>query len=247
VPTSALTVDLDRSSPVPLYFQVAQQLERAIETGVLAPGYRLDNEVQLAERFGLSRPTMRRAIQELVDKGLLVRKRGVGTQVVHGQVKRPVELSSLYDDLQRAGQRPSTTVLRFGPEPASDRVAAQLNIRPGDEVMRLVRLRFAADEPLAILRNWLPLDVASFDEAALAGRGLYELMRANGVHLRIAQQRIGARPATAEEADRLRERKGAPLLTMERTTYDDSGRAVEYGTHAYRASRYSFELTLVDR
>jgi DNA-binding GntR family transcriptional regulator len=113
--------------------------------------------------------------------------------------------------------------------------------------MRLVRLRFAADEPLAILRNWLPLDVASFDEAALAGRGLYELMRANGVHLRIAQQRIGARPATAEEADRLRERKGAPLLTMERTTYDDSGRAVEYGTHAYRASRYSFELTLVDR
>jgi DNA-binding GntR family transcriptional regulator len=247
VTTTALTVDLDRSSPVPLYFQVAQRLEQAIQAGELAPGYRLDNEVQLAERFGLSRPTMRRAIQELVAKGLLVRKRGVGTQVVHGQFKRPVELSSLYDDLQRAGQRPSTTVLSLGQEPAPERVAAQLNVRCGEDVVRIVRVRHAADEPLAILRNWLPADVADLTEPALAGRGLYELMRANGVHLRIAQQRIGARPAAADEAALLHEHKGAPLLTMERTTYDDSGRAVEYGTHVYRAGRYSFELTLVDR
>ncbi len=247
VMTTALTVDLDRSSPVPLYFQVAQQLEHAIRTGELAPGYRLDNEVQLAERFRLSRPTMRRAIQELVGKGLLVRKRGVGTQVVHGQVKRSVELSSLYDDLQRAGQRPSTMVLSLGPAPAPEQVATQLNVRTGEEVVRLVRVRSAADEPLAIMRNWLPADIAAFGEQELADRGLYALMRASGVHLRIAQQRIGARPATAEEARLLHERKGAPLLTMERTTYDDSGRAVEYGTHVYRAGRYSFELTLVDR
>src|SRR5215470_13127937 len=125
------SIVINRSSPVPLYFQVAEQLEQAIVDGELAPGDRIANEIALAGELGLSRPTMRQAIQLLVDKGLLVRKRGVGTQVVHGQVKRPVELSSLYDDLQRAGQRPSTTVLRFGPEPASDRVAAQLNVRPG--------------------------------------------------------------------------------------------------------------------
>jgi DNA-binding GntR family transcriptional regulator len=248
VTTPTLTVDLDRSSPVPLYFQVAQQLERAIAAGELAPGYRLDNEVQLAERFGLSRPTMRRAIQELVAKGLLVRKRGVGTQVVHGgQVKRSVELSSLYDDLQRAGQRPSTTVLGCGVEPAPADVAAQLNVPAGTELTRIVRVRFAGGEPLAVLRNWLPTNVAGLDEQALAGRGLYELIRAGGLHLRIAQQRIGARPAAAEEAALLHERPGAPLLTMERTTYDDSGRAVEFGRHVYRAGRYSFELTLVER
>ena len=106
-----LFVDLDRSSPVPLYFQVAQQIERAISEGDLAPGDRLDNEISLAEQFGLSRPTMRRAIQELVDKGLLVRKRGVGTQVVHGQVTRPVELTSLFDDLTHHHQTPTTQVL----------------------------------------------------------------------------------------------------------------------------------------
>ena len=96
-----LMLDLDRSSPVPLYFQVSRQIEAAIDAGQLAPGDRLENEISLADRWGLSRPTMRRAIQELVDKGLLVRRRGIGTQVVHGRVKRPMDLTSLFDDLTR--------------------------------------------------------------------------------------------------------------------------------------------------
>src|SRR5262245_63001298 len=95
------SIVINRSSPVPLYFQVAEQLEQAIVDGELAPGDRIANEIALAGELGLSRPTMRQAIQLLVDKGLLVRKRGVGTQVVHGQIRRPVELTSLHDDLQR--------------------------------------------------------------------------------------------------------------------------------------------------
>ena len=77
-----LTFDIDRSSPTPLYFQLAQAIEGAITGGALPAGSRLENEVLLAQRYGLSRPTVRRAVQELVDKGLLVRKRGVGTQVI---------------------------------------------------------------------------------------------------------------------------------------------------------------------
>ncbi len=98
---------LDRSSPVPLYFQVAQRLEKMIESGQLAPGARLENEIALAEQLGLSRPTMRQAIQYLVDKGLLSRKRGVGTQVVNTRVRRSVELTSLYDDLEPDRQVPA--------------------------------------------------------------------------------------------------------------------------------------------
>src|SRR5215217_3356260 len=90
---------LDRSSPVPLYFQVAEQIE---------------NEIALAKELGLSRPTMRQAIQVLVDKGMLVRKRGVGTQVVHGKIRRSVELTSLFDDLSAAGQKPRTEVIAVG-------------------------------------------------------------------------------------------------------------------------------------
>lgn len=98
-----LAVELDRSSPVPpLYYQLAQAIEAAIRSGELAPGDRFENELALAKRLTLSRPTTRRAIQELVDKGLLVRKRGVGTQVVQNPVHRRVELTSLFDDLSRA-------------------------------------------------------------------------------------------------------------------------------------------------
>jgi DNA-binding GntR family transcriptional regulator len=242
-----LSLRVDRSSPVPLYYQLAQQLEQAIAAGRLTAGDRLENELDLAERFGLSRPTVRQAIQELVRKGLLVRKRGVGTQVVHGQVTRPVELSSLYDDLERTGQQPRTTVLVHDVVPADARLAGALGLAVGVPVTRIERLRCAGEEPLALMSNWLPADVADVTAADLERQGLYELLRRRGVHMRIATQRIGARAATPSEARLLQERRGAPLLTMERTAYDDSGRAVEFGSHVYRAQNYSFEVTLVER
>ena len=243
----SLPVTLDRTSPVPLYFQVAQQLEALIDAGTLPPGHRLDNEIQLADQMGLSRPTMRQAIQHLVDKGLLVRKRGVGTQVVHGMVKRPVALSSLYDDLDHANQRPTTTVLSVGLVPADDGVAVALRVAEGTPVVRLERLRYAQGEPLAIMHNWVPDGLAELTVERLEQRGLYMLLRAAGVHMRVANQYIGARAATATEAKLLHERRGAPLLTMSRTTYDDKGRAVEYGSHVYRPTLYTFEIALVER
>jgi DNA-binding GntR family transcriptional regulator len=242
-----LALDLDRSSPVPLYFQVAQQIEQAIERGDLGPGSRLDNEILLADRHGLSRPTMRRAIQELVGKGLLVRRRGVGTQVVHNRVNRRVELTSLYDDLARSHQRPATRILLHETASAPDEAAVQLNLPVGSAVVHLERLRFATDEPLAILRNWLPPAVARFTAADLEKGGLYGYLRGTGIRICVAGQRIGARSATAEESRLLGVKRGAPLLTMERTTFDDTGRVIEYGRHVYRADAYSFETTLVER
>ncbi|GAA0394359.1 myo-inositol degradation transcriptional regulator [Microbispora corallina] len=244
---SELEIDLDRSSPVPLYFQVAEQISEAIRRGDLSPGARLDNEILLADRLGLSRPTVRQAIQYLVDKGLLVRKRGVGTQVVHGQVKRSVELTSLYDDLRRAGQQPETRVLSLETVPVGEEMGAVLGLPPDAQVLRVERLRYASGEPLALLHNWLPPGPAALSAPALEERGLYELLRAAGVRMRVANQRIGARAATPAEARLLGERRGAPLLTMVRTTYDDQGRAVEHGSHVYRASHYSLEVTLIER
>ncbi|GHG46838.1 GntR family transcriptional regulator [Streptomyces griseocarneus] len=242
-----LQFSLDRGSPVPLYFQLSQQLEAAIERGELAPGSLLGNEIELAGRLGLSRPTVRQAIQSLVDKGLLVRRRGVGTQVVHSQVKRPLELSSLYDDLESAGQQPATRVLRHAVEPAPAPVAAALGIAEGADVLRLERLRLAHGEPVAHLRNHLPLGLLDLDAETLGRTGLYRLLRQAGITLHSARQTIGARAATAEEGELLAEPEGAPLLTMERTTFDDTGRAVEFGSHLYRASRYAFDFQLLAR
>src|SRR5919202_894278 len=114
----AKVVVLDRNSPVPLYFQVAQALQAAIEAGRLPPGSRLDNEISLADELGLPRPTMRRAMEYLVDKGLIIRRRGVGTTIVQPKVRRPLQLTSLYDDLAAGGQQPSSRVLSLGIAPA---------------------------------------------------------------------------------------------------------------------------------
>ena len=112
---------------------------------------------------------------------------------------------------------------------------------------RVERLRMAHGEPMAYLCNYLPPGLFDLDTGQLEATGLYRLMRAAGITLHSARQSIGARGATAEEAERLTEHEGAPLLTMQRTTFDDTGRAVEFGTHTYRPTRYSFEFQLLVR
>ncbi|WP_445525318.1 GntR family transcriptional regulator [Streptomyces cyslabdanicus] len=243
----ALDFALDRNSPVPLYHQFAQQLEAAIEHGLLTPGNLLGNEMDLSARLGLSRPTVRQAIQCLVDKGLLVRRRGIGTQVVHSTVRRSLELSSLYDDLEAAGQGPTTRVLRNERVPATADVAAALGLAEGGEVTVLERLRCTHGRPVAFLRNHLPAVLLEPDTARLEATGLYRLLRSAGITLHSARQTIGARAATAEEALLLDEQQGVALLTMRRTAYDDTGRPVELGTHVYRASRYTFDFQLLAR
>jgi DNA-binding GntR family transcriptional regulator len=243
----AMDVVIDRRSPIPLYFQLSQQLEQAIDRGDLKPGDRIDTEVDLAERFGLSRPTVRQAIQELVSKGMLVRRRGVGTQVVAGHVRRQVELTSLFDDLMKADHRPTTKVLTLETRAASRTVANELNLPDGSEVIHLERLRMDAGQPLAIMRNWLPLDLVHLSLEDLETTGLYDILRRSGVHIRVANQRIGATAASPVEARALKVKAGAPLVTMERVSFDHSGRAVEYATHSYRSDRYHFETTLVER
>ncbi|MCP2329490.1 GntR family transcriptional regulator [Hamadaea flava] len=238
-------VVLDKASPVPLYFQVAQQLEAAVEGGKLPPGTRLDNEIELADQLGVSRPTMRRAMEFLVDKGLIVRRRGVGTRVVQSRVRRPLELTSLYDDLKNAGQEPTTTVLSNTIEPATAAVAEALGLAEGTPVAVVVRLRSARNQPLARMCNYLPAALLEISTEALESQGLYQLIRAAGVRLHAATQVIGARNATAAEARLLEESRGAAVLTMERVAYDDHGTPVEYGTHIYAATRYSFQLSLL--
>lgn len=240
-------MSVDRSSPIPLYFQVAEQFERAIADGQLAPGDRISTEIALADQLGLSRPTMRQAIQILVDKGMLVRKRGVGTQVVHSQIRRTVELTSLNDDLIRAGENPTTQVLRLEQIESDQTLADKLQLQVGSPVWDLERLRLVDGEPLALMRNYIPVATTDLADVDLTRTGLYAHFRSSGIHIRVAHQSIAARRAAAHEAKLLGGRKGDPLLTMQRTAYDDGGRAVEYGSHVYRPDLYSFETTLVDR
>lgn len=237
--------DLDRTGPVPLYFQVSSRLEAAIRSGEIPPGARLENEIAIGQRLGLSRPTIRRAIQELVDRGLLVRRRGIGTQVVQGQVTRQVELTSLFEDLQSTQHAPATQVLLHEVVPAPAAAAERLSVPAGSDVLHIRRLRTADGAPVAILENFLPAEMAEITREELEQRGLYQVLRGRGITIRIANQRIGARRAHDDEGPLLDIDRDGPVLLMERTAFDGSGRAIEHGTHIYRPDRYSFETTLV--
>lgn len=240
-----LDIALDRSSPVPLYHQVASAFEQAIREGQLPPETKLQNEIDLAKRYNLSRPTMRQAMDRLVRDGLIVRRRGVGTQVVGPRVHRSLQLSSLFNDLQAEGASPTTEVLSAERIPANEEIAGRLDLRPGTEVLHLRRLRLLEDRPLALMENWLP-DPQAVDVDALTAQGLYDQLRRHRVDFHMAHQTVGAAVAEKDQAEILDVETGAPLVTMERTAYDSRGAAAEYGHHLYRADRYSFDITLMN-
>jgi len=237
-------VSIDRSSPVPLYFQLAQHLEAEIRSGSLPVGTRLENEVALARELGLSRPTVRAAFGYLAERGMVARKRGYGTVVTREKLNRDVQLTSLHDDLIRAGQKPATKVLRNEVAVASESVAAALELPEGSLVICLERIRLADGEPIALMHNFLPAALVRLNDEALETHGLYEILRAAGIALTSATQRMSAKNALAAEARLLDEPRGAALLTMERTVLDDRDRPVEFGQHVYRASRYSLRTSL---
>ncbi len=236
-------ITIERDSAIPLYEQIARPIEVAILSGELPAGAMIEDEVSMAARLDVARPTARRALQELVNKGLLSRRRGVGTRVTPTHVHRPMKLSSLNEDLSDAGFTPSTKVLNYLVREADAEEAELLGIQPGDGVLSVRRLRFADDHPLAILSNIIPLDIAPTWQE-LGAHGLYRCLSNRGVLIASAQQEIGARGADAEEATTLGEDVGAPLLTMHRVGRNAEGRSVEIGDHVYRPGLYSFKFSL---
>jgi DNA-binding GntR family transcriptional regulator len=245
--SSALAgVRLDHTSPVPLYHQAAGVLEQAIEDGRLPRGTRLESELDLAEQLGISRPTMRAAIKQLVDKGLLIRRRGIGTTVAPRPVRRAVALTSLYDDLKREGREPRTRVLALEEVLCPPDVAEHLGLGPTAPVLRFERLRIAGSDPIALMHNVVPAGLLELGRGDLERTGLYDVFRENGIAPNVATQQVGARKAGAEEAELLEIEPGDPMLTMTRVAYDTSGRPIEYGSHRYPAESYWFEMMLVD-
>ena len=189
---------------------------------------------------------MRAAMKQLVDKGLLIRRRGIGTMVAPRPVRRTVALTSLFDDLNEAGREPRTRLLSLERVPCPPEVADHLGLEPNAAVLRFERLRLAGSDPIALMSNVVPDGLMEIREEDLERTGLYELFRGGGVAPNVATQRVGARKAGAEEAELLEMEPGDPVLTMTRIAYDTDGRPIEYGSHRYPAESYWFEMMLVD-
>ena len=247
--TAQLPVTLDRGSSVPLYRQLASAFVRSIDAGDLQVGDLLEPEVELARRLSLSRPTVRRAIAQLVDAGLLIRRRGVGTVVATGGVRQDAELNSLYDDLVAERRSPRTELLELDPRDVNRRAADRLGVDRRTPLMHVTRLSLIGELPLAILENWLPPHSPAIPELTperLAREGLYSILRGVGLRPASAHQRFGARNATGAERRLLGLTRADPLLTVSRRSYDRHGHIIECGDHRFRGDQYSIEVKVVE-
>lgn len=241
-----LDIELDHSSPVPLYYQIARELERAVADGRLKRGDFIENEVVIAERWKVSRLTLRRSIQELVDRGLFVRLRGVGTQVVNDFVPKRPRLGSSFDELSDRGLDPQTTVLAHERLIADDLVAEQLGVASGSTVVYVERCRRVDGRRIALLRNWITIEAGGdITTEQLADGGLFDIYRSKGIWPHSAIRRVAARSAGPVDAALLGVELDAALLAVDSTMQDKSGRRIEVGQQLYDGSAYTMELSAV--
>ena len=239
-----LPVVVDRASPVPLYHQLAEQWANAITDGTLKPGEPFENELALVARLRLSRPTVRRALDELVHQGLLVRRRGVGTHVASQVVRRHPTLTSLYEELSRSGRRPRTQVLTLQSSRPDRAVAQAMDLDADQPLVYLERLRFSEGRPLVILRSWLAPRFSDLSAEDLTNHGLYEVLARRGVTAAVARQRAAARIATSRERRLLDLPRTSAVLSVIWLSHDGQGEAIEYGEHSYRGDQYVLDNTL---
>jgi GntR family transcriptional regulator len=224
--------------------QIADQLRKRIERGEFKPDRALPPERLLAEDLGVSRMTVRVAIDQLAEEGLLVRRPNRRTLVAGDKISRSATFMSFSEEMRTRGWRPHSVIRQITATVADVSVAAQLNLEAGAKVIYLERLRFADDEPLALERVHLPYArFASLLTLDLASQSLYAVMEnALGVRPSLAEESVEAVLLSTEEAEIFGVAAGAPALLTRRITHDDAGEVVEAATSLYRGDRYRMAL-----
>ncbi len=241
-------VTLDRSSPLPLYYQLRNVLLQQIESGALLPGDTVPTERELIDRYRVSRITVRQALNSLMADGLLYRQRGLGTFVRKSRIEQ--ELSSLTgfsEEMVSRGLVPGAKLISAEMVEADGAIAAKLSIAPGLRVFRMVRVRLADGEPMALDVNYTPGDIGERLLEEDLEEALYTHFARMGVELDWGDQAIQAAPADDLIAHHLGVKKGTPVLLMERVVSATGGRVVEYSRTAYRSDRYIYRVQLKRR
>ena len=238
---------VDKAQPKPAYLQLRDGLERAIRSGAYPPGSALPSERELSEAVGLSRMTVRRALEELAAERLVEQRRGSGTFVLGRRVDQPADvLLGFTEEARLLGFRPGSVLFEARTVRAEEEVAAALRLEPGARVLRVIRLRTADDEPLALQTSHLapPYDALSIDVLKRSASLYQTLGEQYGVTPAGAEQSISARLPTGHECEMLAIDATTPVLAMERTTFDAHGVPFEYVLSAYRSDRYRVLLRL---
>lgn len=239
---------LERSNPLPLYYQLKEVLRQQIRSGHLEPHSAIPSEPELVASYHVSRATVRQALNELVHEGLLYRQHGKGTFVCEPRIQQTLsELASLSEELKRRGKRPGGLLIVSELARGNETVRERLKLADEEQVMRLERVRTADGTPCAHEVDYLPHPRASsiYQRAKEASEGsLYALMIAEGLGPYVAEQTIRGGVASAREAELLQIAAGEAGLRYTCTSYDSTGQPVAYSELFFPGERFDFHVTL---
>lgn len=238
---------IDKSSPVPYYYQLAEILRR--ELGIRSARgevLQLPSENDLAERYGLSRATIRHALDTLENEGWIYRQKGKGAFAPYRRVEQDLtQLISTTEDMRRRGWALETRSLSCQQVSAASYIADALELPMSAQVYRLCRLRIVKNEPLSLQTTYLPAALCPGLEQHDHATSLYRLLEEQyGLRLWSAKEVLRARPASPYEADQLQVREGACMLYVERVTFGMDGTPIEYLESVWRGDRYDFTVSL---
>lgn len=239
---------IDKKSPIPIYYQLEIQIRKMIESKQLKPGDALPSEREFTEKYDISRMTVRQAINNLVNDGLLYRQKGKGTFIAEKKIEQDLsDLTSFSEDMRSMGLTPHSKLISLQKMRSDSRIAMNLKISINDPIYEIKRIRMANDEPIALETMYCSQNlVGEITEEDLVN-SFYDFVEKN-LKRKIAygEQMIEASLANEEEINYLKLKKGDPILLMKRISYLDDGleTPLEYVKSAYRADKYKFHLQM---
>lgn len=231
----------------PRHEQISDWIRERIDSGAFVPNYQLQSEKQICEQFGVSRITVRRALQTLESEELIYRRQGLGAFVADKRVPQGmVRLTSFVEDMEQAGLIARSLIISYEQVPCPDSVATRLEIEPGKKVCRLERLRLGDGEPIAFDRTWLPIFYGQLlDGHNLKEDTIYRILEEEyQIDVLRGHYRLDAVNADQLLADQLKIKEGVALFLIERTSMTTGNKPVYFQRRYYRTDRVSYEIEL---
>lgn len=238
---------IDRTSHVPVYWQIKESILKEITSGKLKPGDKILSEPQLKDKYGVSRLTARSAVTELVNEGYLVRKQGYGTYIQKPGIENSQEnFKGFKSDMENKGFSVRSEILETENIIIPEFICSSLSLGKEDKVFKIKRLRFANNEPIVIHESYIPSvlcpDILQFD---FEKESLYSVLRSKYKKIILnATEHLEAISADIETASYLGIKTGAPILYIQRTSFIKDNKPFEYSRSWYKGDRYIFDVLL---
>ncbi|HHV65798.1 MAG TPA: GntR family transcriptional regulator [Peptococcaceae bacterium] len=238
-------------NPLPLYLQLKELIAKQIKEGILRPGEKLSSERELCERYGVSRITVRQALNDLDKEGLIYRTHGKGTFVAQPKVEQELfTITPFQNSLLKKGFKPRTKLLEYQVIPNSYRISKTLNIPLVEQIVQLKLLGLDEETPMAYYNSYFPLDLGlKMQKLAEQASSEGESFTALDLYKKIPELKLGTISQTIEAsiadsyiANILAIKKGSPIFIVESIIYTDKDEPIEMKTAVYRGDKYKFTV-----